>query len=149
MFEGTRVRSWLVIGAALLAAGLAEEWIRLAAQNHPWRVGIVGGIVLLAAGLVALVVPGRTLVVAVALLFGSWGIGLISGLDDRDHELGYYCRYGARSSAELDACMERINTDEIEALDTPAARFARGETIVCGRGSGPYCSAAARDVASE
>jgi hypothetical protein len=138
-----------VVGAALVAGALIEEWVRLAAQNHPWRVGIVGGTALVAIGVVLLVVPGRAFTAAAALLLGAFGFGLVAGLDDRDHELGYYCRYGARSDAELDDCMKRVNTDEIAKLDTPAARFARGETSVCGRGSGPYCPAAARENATE
>ena len=140
------MQRWLAIGAAAIAAGLLEEAIRLAAQNHPWRVGIVGGVALLVAGLVLLLFPSRTLIVAAAFLFGAWGVGLVVALDDRDHELGYYCRYGAQSRAELDACMRSVDTDEIDRLDTPAARFARGETTVCGPGSGPFCRGAARDI---
>jgi hypothetical protein len=138
-----------VIGAVLIGAGLLEGVFELHAQNHPWRVGILGGVALLLTGLVLLVFPSRTLKITAVLLFGSWGIGYIAGLDARDHELGYYCRYGAASQAELDACMKRINTDEIDELDTPAARFARGETHECGRGSGPFCAEAARDSANE
>lgn len=136
-----------MIGAFILVAVFIEDHVRLEAQNHPWRVGIVGGVAGLAAALVLLVFPSRVLIAAASLLFGSWAFGLISGLDDRDHTLGHYCRYGAASQAELDACMKRIDTEEIDKLDTPAARFARGETSVCGPGSGPYCPAAARDNA--
>lgn len=143
------MRTWLVIGATLIAAALLEERIRLVSQNHPWWVAIVGGIALLVGAAVVFLFPNRALILAGGLLFGAWAIGLIAGLDDRDHELGYYCRYGAGSDAELDACMGRVNTDEIAELDTPAARFARGETIECGPGSGPYCAAAARDNAAE
>lgn len=132
------------MGATLVAAGLLEDWIRLEAQNHPVRVGVVGGVALLVTLVVLLLASSRTLVVAAALVFGAWGLGLVSGLDDRDHELGDYCRYGAASRAELDRCMRRIDTDEIGELDTPAARFSRGETNDCGPASGPYCAAAAR-----
>lgn len=142
-----RVMGWLVLGAALVGAALLEEWIRLQAQNHPVRVGVVGGIALAVAGIVLFLASSRPLVVVAALVFGAWALGLVSGLDDRDHQLGYYCRYGAASQAELDRCMKRVDTDEIDALDTPAARFARGETSVCGPTAGPYCAAAARDNA--
>ena len=140
----TSVTAWLVLGASLVAAALLEEWIRLQAQNHPWRVAIVGGIGLVLTLLVLLVFRSVLLVGAAVFVFGAWGIGLIAGLDDRDHELGDYCRYGARSQAEIDACMERVDTDEIAKLDTPAARFAREETNTCGRASGPYCAEAAQ-----
>ena len=140
----TSVAGWVVLGVSLLAAALFEEWIRLHAQNHPWRVGIIGGIALLVTGIVLLFAGRGILMVAAVFVFGGWLIGLISGLDDRDHELGDYCRYGARSQAEIDSCMKRINTDEIAELDTPAARFSRGETNRCGRGSGPHCAEAAR-----
>lgn len=140
----TSWKRWLLLGASLLVAVLIEDEVRLEAQNHPWRVGIAGGVAGLAAALVLFVLPSRLLIGAAAFLFGAWAFGLISGLDDRDHQLGYYCRYGAATQAELDACMKRINTEEIDKLDTPAARFSRGETSVCGPGSGPYCPAAAR-----
>lgn len=137
-------RTWVVLGAVVLAAALLEDVIRLEAQNHPWRVAIVGGVVFLVIGLALVVFPARAAIAAAAFLFGAWAIGLVAGLDDRDHELGDYCRYGASSQAEIDDCMERVDTDEIAELDTPAARFARGETNVCGPGSGRYCAAAAR-----
>lgn len=140
---------WIFLGASLLAAALLEQWIELVAQNHPWRVGLVGGIALLLTGLVLFLYPSRGLIGVAVFLFGAWAIGLVAGLDARDHELGYYCRYDASTQAELDACMKRINTDEIAELNTPAAQFARGETLDCGRGSGPYCAAAARDNALE
>ena len=136
---------WLAVGASLLAAALLEEWIRLATQNHPVRVGVVGGVALLLALMVLFVASSRTLNLATAFVFGAWAIGLIQGLDDRDHTLGYYCRYGAATQTELDGCMKRANTDEIDQLDTPAARFARGETSECGRESGPFCAAAAHE----
>jgi hypothetical protein len=146
MSESTaRVIFWVVIVAGILAAALFEEWVAIKAQNHPWRVGIVGGIALVPTGLVLLLFPQRRLMALAAVVFGAWGIGMVSGLDARDHELGDYCRYGAASQAELDACMKRVDTHEIEELDTPAARFARGETNVCGPSSGRYCAEVARD----
>ena len=139
------MKTWIVIGAVLLAAALLEEWFRLVAQNHPWRVGIVGAIVFAVLGLAVLVFSGRAGTIAVGLLFGSWAIGLIAGLDDRDHQLGDYCRYGAASQEQIEFCMARANTNEIDERDTPAARFSRGETDECGPGSGPYCAAVARE----
>ena len=143
--ELSRVLPWVGIFAVILAGALMEEVVALWTQNHPWRVAIAGGIALVPTLLVLLVFPSRLLIVTAVLVFGSWGIGYVSGLDARDHELGYYCRYGASTQDELDGCMKRINTDEIDELDTPAARFARGETHECGRGSGPFCAEAARD----
>jgi hypothetical protein len=139
---------WVVVFVTIVVAALLEDWIRLEAQNHPVRVGVVGGVALLIAGLALFVASSRFATVAAAFVFGAWAIGLIAGLDDRDHKLGYYCRYGADSQAQLDDCMARVNTDAIDKLDTPAARFARGETSVCGPGSGRYCAEAARDNTS-
>jgi hypothetical protein len=140
--------AWLFVFASLVAGAFLEDWVRLATQNHPVRVGVVGGVALLVALMVLFVASSRALTLAVAFLFGAWGIGLVAGLDDRDHMLGYYCRYGADSRAQLEGCMKHVNTDDIDALDTPAARFARGETSTCGAGSGPYCAEAASRNAS-
>jgi hypothetical protein len=129
---------------ALIAAALLEEWIALVAQNHPARVGILLGVGLLVAGGAWLLGAHTTLIVVGFLLAGGV-IGWIQGLDARDHELGDYCRYGARNEAELDHCMAHVTTDEIDGLDTPAAEFAREATNECGRGSGPYCAEVAKE----
>jgi hypothetical protein len=39
--------------------------------------------------------------------------------------------------------MSHVTTDDINKLDTQAARFARGETSDCLENSGPYCEDAA------
>jgi hypothetical protein len=133
----------------VILGGLLEMWLDLAAQNHPLRVGIVGGVVLLVAAAVVFLFPSGWPTVALVVIGISWLIGLFSGLDARDHELGYYCKYGATSQAQLDDCMASVTTDDIEKLETPAARFAYGETTECGRGSGPFCPKAAKEVAHE
>lgn len=38
-----------------------------------------------------------------------------------------YCAYGSVSQAQEDGCVEHVTADEIDALDTPAARYARGQ----------------------
>ena len=133
----------------LLGGALFEQWVDLAAQNHPWRVAIVGTIVLVLGGAVLFLFPSGPLIAIGAVLAGAWAIGIVAALDARDHELGYYCKYDAKSQAELDECMSSVTTDDIEKLDTPAARFARGETLECRRGSGPYCADAAEDAEIE
>ena len=130
--------------AAVVAAALFEQWIALVAQNHPTRVAILLGVGLLVVGAAWLLQSRATLVVVGFLLAGGV-IGWIEGLDARDHELGDYCKYGARNEAELDDCMADVTTDDIDELDTPAAEFARESTNDCGRGSGPYCAEVARE----
>src|SRR5687768_518028 len=128
---------------AFVAAFVLEEWVAVVAQNHPARVGILLGIgLVVAAG--AWLAGSRLTLIVVGFLLAGGVIGWIQGLDARDHELGDYCKYGARNEAELDHCMKTVTTSDIDELDTPAAEFARGSTDDCGRGSGPYCAEAVR-----
>jgi len=73
------------------------------------------------------------------------GYGWIMGHEQRQpgRMLYDYCAYGSVSHAQLDGCMEHVKLSHIDQLDTPAARFARGATDVCGAGSGPYCQGSA------
>ncbi|HEX8645653.1 MAG TPA: hypothetical protein VF715_02055 [Thermoleophilaceae bacterium] len=138
------MRSTFAVFVVAFVGYVVEDLVRQVAENHPLGVGIVGAVaVLLLAAIVFLLAPNAWMA-AVALVAGAWFIGLVAGLDARDNELGDYCRYGARSAGELDRCMSSVTTDEIGELDTPAARFARGWTDVCGQGSGPYCAEVAR-----
>jgi hypothetical protein len=137
---------WLGLCIGVIVAGLFEEWVYPTAQNHPGRVAILLGIGLLLAGLVWFVTPdGSRAWVWVTFALAAGGFALVRGLDARDHELGTYCKYGAKTKAQLDHCMPHVTTEDIDELDTPGARFARGETRECGRGSGPYCAEAADD----
>lgn len=135
--------------ALVILGEVFEEWLALVVQNHPWQVGIAGGLVLLVAALVVFLYPSGALIVLLGAFGLSWFIGLIDGLDSREKELSYYCKYGAQSRSQLDDCMASVNTDDIRKLDTPAARFAYGEIRECGPGSGPFCPEAAREVATE
>lgn len=139
----------VAIVVLVLVFGLVGTWLNFTAQNHPWAVAIVGGVVLLAAALVRFLYPSGALTLLVAFVGAAWLFGLLSGLDAREKELAWYCKYGAKSQAQVDECMRSVDTGDIDDLDTPAARFARGERIVCGPGSGPFCAAAAKDVAFE
>ena len=134
---------------AIILGALFEEWLALVTQNHPWGVAIVGGVLLLVAAAVLFLFPSAWLIGFTAAIGISWVIGLFSGLDARDHELGYYCKYGAQTQAQLDDCMGSVNTDDIDKLHTPAAEFAHGVRTDCGPGSGPFCPEAAKEVASE
>lgn len=52
-----------------------------------------------------------------------------------------YCLYGAQSPAQFYGCVHHVQPERIAHMQTPAARFARAEPLICGYGSGPYCSA--------
>ena len=157
---GRSVGRWLVIGGALAAGWFLYGYVEQRAENHPWGVGF----------LVALCIatafahywwqdlrarprfpyrtrpedPRRAWVapVAIVLVACVWGVGL--GARARDNYLRPYCMYGARSAAQLDGCMAHVHTDDIDPLDTQAARFARGETNECLADAGPYCASASR-----
>ena len=139
----------VAIGAGIVVVALFEGWVELAAQNHPWRVAIVGAVVFAAVGLALFLLPSGPLIAVTLCLAGGWAVGLIAGVDAREKEVSYYCKYGAESQAALDDCMSSVNTDDIAELDTPAARFARGETFECGHASGRFCREAAKEVESE
>ena len=88
--------------------------------------------------------PNRAWVAPVAILVIAAAMGWLTAHDARDNYLRYYCEYGAKSSAQLDGCMEHVTTEDVNKLDTQAARFARGETSECGPDSGPYCENASK-----
>ena len=140
---------WVFLVAGILLTVLFEIWVELGAQNHPWRVAIVGASVFGLVGAVLFLFPSGPLVAMTVALASGWAWGLLAGIDAREKQLSWYCKYGAQTQAELDDCMSSIDTSEIEELDTPAARFAYGDTTRCGPGSGPFCPEAAEDVALE
>jgi hypothetical protein len=139
----------LALIALIIGVGLFEAWVELAAQNHPARVFIAGAVVFGLVGAVLFLFPSGALIVVSVALAGGWAFALVAALDAREKELGWYCKYGAQSQAEIDDCLSSVNTDDIAELDTPAARFARGETFECGHGSGRYCRDAAEDLEVE
>jgi hypothetical protein len=136
-----------LIFISIVIAYVFGEYLKLIAENHPWRVGVPVALAALI-GAALWFLAGRTtwVIVTATFILGSV-YGLVAGLDARDHDLGDYCKYGAQSQAQLDGCMGHVTTDDIDRLHTPAARFARGETSECGRGSGPYCAEAAKSNA--
>jgi hypothetical protein len=71
-------------------------------------------------------------------------LGFQSGYTTRDRYIRPYCLYGARSDAQLAGCMSHVTSDDIDAVDTQAARFARGETSDCLADSGPFAAPAAK-----
>jgi hypothetical protein len=88
--------------------------------------------------------PNRSWVAPAAILAIAAILGLGAGLRGRDYYLRLYCDYGAQSAAQHAGCMSHVTTDDINELDTQAARFARGETSECLEDSGPYCEDAAQ-----
>ncbi len=51
-----------------------------------------------------------------------------------------YCLYGAHSKSQFHGCIRHVSANYVARAQTSAARFARAEPLVCGYGSGPYCS---------
>src|SRR5215208_4729030 len=114
------MRTAMVIGAVVFGGATGEVLVAPRAENHPIRVGIVLGVLLLMVGLVWLVSEGRHAVVALVVL-GGLGFGWFEGWDNRDNYIDPYCRYGAKSQAELDSCLAHVSSDDIDELQTNAA----------------------------
>lgn len=138
------MRTKLIIAAAVIPAWVLQGYLRIVAENHPWRIAIVLAFAALLGAGVWLLTSGSHWPMVAGIFVLGVVYGLVAGLDARDHELGSYCKYGAQTKAQLDGCMSHVTTDDIAKLDTRAARFARGETSECGAGSGPYCAEAAK-----
>ena len=130
---------WVLYAATIIVGIVVEEAVSGPAANDPWRILVVIVVVGVVVGGTSLVLAGGLGLSFLALVLGGAVWGLVVGWDDRDHYLTPYCSYGARSEAQRDSCLGRVSTEEIDALDTPAARFARGESG-CGSGSGPLCA---------
>lgn len=88
--------------------------------------------------------PDRSWVAPVAILCVAAIWGAAAGSRTRDNYVRPYCMYGAQSQAQLDGCMGRVTADDINRLDTQAARFARGDTSECLDDAGPFCADAAK-----
>jgi hypothetical protein len=66
----------------------------------------------------------------------SWG-RLDRGGED---VIARYCAYGASSRARLKECADHAGLTAIEASDTNAARFARGDLTACLEDAGRFCA---------
>lgn len=53
--------------------------------------------------------------------------------------VGDYCAYGAVSQAQLEGCRDHVTDDDVDARDTNAAQYARGELDECLADAGPFC----------
>ena len=138
------VRTVLFIIPMAFSYAFGDVYVAPWAENHPILVGILYGVLALVIGLVWLVFKGG-LIAALAIMFLiGVGFGWIKGWDSRDNYLQPYCRYGAKSQAQIDTCLSNVNSDDIDKLDTNAARFARGD-VDCRADAGPYCAAAAKE----
>ncbi|HEX8743607.1 MAG TPA: hypothetical protein VF712_10780 [Thermoleophilaceae bacterium] len=81
-------------------------------------------------------------VTALALVAGgcSEDTGALNGEPSSSGDLVLdYCSYGAVSDAQLDGCVDHVTEDQVDALDTNAARYARGELQECLEDAGPFC----------
>jgi hypothetical protein len=118
-----------VLVAALVLSAYLSQLVQGPSENHPWVVTIVLLCVAAVAGVVWLVLPGggwqAAWATAAVFLLGGCGFGLVAGWDARDNYLTPYCEYGAKSQAQIDRCLSDVNTEDVDELDTPAARFAR------------------------
>ena len=54
-------------------------------------------------------------------------------------EVVRYCNYGAVSEAQRQGCIDHVTSDDIDQLDTNAARYARGMIDDCRADAGPFC----------
>jgi hypothetical protein len=77
------------------------------------------------------------------LVAGAIAYGLYVGHQSRLHgTVADYCAYGAVSRAQFEGCKDHVSTDDVERLNTDAARFARRELEGCLADSGPFCERA-------
>jgi hypothetical protein len=131
---------WYVI---LFIGALIGVWIESVvspiAENHPWTVTIVIAVLAVVVGGTVWLLTDLSGLAVVGILLGAAFWGLLTGWDARDNYLTPYCAYSAESQAQIDECLSKINSGDVDKLDTPAARFARGE-IDCGPGSGSLCA---------
>ena len=131
--------TWLIYGVGILIGIWIESLVQPLAENHPWTVASVIAVLAVVIGSAVWLLTDLSGLAVVAILLGAATWGLFSGWDARDNYLTPYCAYGAESQAQIDDCLADVNSDDVDELDTPAARFARGE-IGCGRGAGPLCA---------
>jgi hypothetical protein len=142
---------------AVIAVGYElAQLLYLAAQNDPVGVfAVLVGAGVVSFGVVKRVAPGGSttwwepdlrrimpwpiLAVFVAALVGA-GFGWEQRYNGELHE---YCSYGAVSAAQLKGCLDHVTTDRVDALQTDAARFARGDINACLSDAGPFCSGSA------
>lgn len=63
-----------------------------------------------------------------------------SGSSDAPQDpVAEYCAYGAVSDAQLAGCESHVEESDIDALDTNAAEYSRGNLNECLDDAGPFC----------
>lgn len=84
---------------------------------------------------------GRSLPISLVAVIGCGAVAmLLATACSSDGELiGRYCEYGAVSAAQLTGCIDHVTFEDVDRLDTNAARYARGEIDVCLADAGPFC----------
>ena len=80
--------------------------------------------------------PARiTLIIAIA------GAALTLFISTAPSTVDDYCSYGATSVPQYRGCVDHVSREDVEAIDSNAARYARGEIDECLADAGPQCSA--------
>ena len=84
--------------------------------------------------------PAFRFALAAAIVCGFFSYSVIVELGYADRLVEEYCSYGAVSQRQLDTCQTHVSANHVREIDTPASRFAQGDsTAECGAGSGPFC----------
>lgn len=150
--------AWTVLVAAVIGFGdLVFREFQRTAQNHPWGSAVLIALAaFLALAIVAIVewragaslmTPAAVSIVPGIAIFALALAGSIAGQTVRDSGvLHSYCYYGAVSNAQITGCLDHVTSDQIDKLDTDAARFAKGELTSCLSDSGPFCAQALNEL---
>jgi hypothetical protein len=84
--------------------------------------------------------PAFRFTLAVAIVGGVLSWMVIGDISSANQLVEDYCSYGAVSERQLETCQTHVSANHIRSIDTPASRFAQGDsTAECSTGSGPFC----------
>lgn len=78
------------------------------------------------------------LIVICGLLF----VSIFEYPDARDwgkNLVGNYCAWGAANNRQFEGCVNHVTLEQVERLNTPAAKFAKDSESRCGEARGVYC----------
>jgi hypothetical protein len=90
--------------------------------------------------------PAFRLTLTIAIVGGVLSWMVISDISSANQLAEDYCSYGAVTERQLATCQTHVSANHIRSIDTPASRFAQGDsTAECGAGSGPFCERVLND----